>query len=360
MKKKICIMGQFPPPMHGLSKALETLYNSNLNHKYDLLKVNLTNNKEILRNLHVIRKSDCDLYYLTIAQSKFGNIRDLIIIKLILLKKKKIILHLHGGGFRQLIDNEFGFVLKKLNYSILKKTDGAIVLGESLKYIFKDIVDENKILIVKNCVDNQFVLDDLAVKEKLNQFISKREVKILYLSNFIKDKGYEEVLTLAKYVHEKQDDRFKFVFAGKFFNSQDEEEFFKYINDNNLNDIVSYKGIVKGEEKTQLIKECDYFILLTRYKNEGQPISIIEAAVNGVRIITTNHAGIKDILDDEKMIIVDKNNISVEKIYNLISKEYDSREEISNTCINNRSIILKEFSEEEYIRRIDEIFSSIK
>lgn len=29
--KKICFIAQFPPPMHGLSKAVETLYNSNLN-----------------------------------------------------------------------------------------------------------------------------------------------------------------------------------------------------------------------------------------------------------------------------------------------------------------------------------------
>ena len=28
--KKICFIAQFPPPMHGLSKAVETLYNSNL------------------------------------------------------------------------------------------------------------------------------------------------------------------------------------------------------------------------------------------------------------------------------------------------------------------------------------------
>ena len=30
-KKKICFIAQFPPPMHGLSKAVETLYNSELN-----------------------------------------------------------------------------------------------------------------------------------------------------------------------------------------------------------------------------------------------------------------------------------------------------------------------------------------
>lgn len=30
-KKKICFIAQFPPPMHGLSKAVDTLYNSELN-----------------------------------------------------------------------------------------------------------------------------------------------------------------------------------------------------------------------------------------------------------------------------------------------------------------------------------------
>ena len=30
-KKEICFIAQFPPPMHGLSKAVETLYNSELN-----------------------------------------------------------------------------------------------------------------------------------------------------------------------------------------------------------------------------------------------------------------------------------------------------------------------------------------
>ena len=34
-KKKICFIAQFPPPMHGLSKAVETLYNSELNTAVD-------------------------------------------------------------------------------------------------------------------------------------------------------------------------------------------------------------------------------------------------------------------------------------------------------------------------------------
>ena len=129
MKKKIGIIGQFPPPMHGLSKALDTLYNSYLQDEFNLIKIYITDNKKFLLNLFKILFSKLDLYYLTISQSKFGNIRDLIIIKLIQLKKRKIVIHLHGGGFRNILDNEFNAVQKRLNYKILSKVDAGIILA---------------------------------------------------------------------------------------------------------------------------------------------------------------------------------------------------------------------------------------
>lgn len=45
MNKKICMVGQFPPPIHGLSYALETLFNSDLQKEFTLEKVDIKNNK---------------------------------------------------------------------------------------------------------------------------------------------------------------------------------------------------------------------------------------------------------------------------------------------------------------------------
>ena len=73
-KKKICFIAQFPPPMHGLSKAVETLYNSELNAsvnsdgEFEFEKVDITNNKNFLKNLLKISKSKADLFYFTISQ----------------------------------------------------------------------------------------------------------------------------------------------------------------------------------------------------------------------------------------------------------------------------------------------------
>ena len=357
MNKKIGIIGQFPPPMHGLSKALDTLYNSYLNVKYDFIKIDITNNKKILKNIFKVFFSNLDLYYLTISQSKFGNIRDLIIIKLIQLKGKKIIIHLHGGGFRNILDTEFSKIQRKLNYNILSKVEGCIVLGESLKYIFQGIIPDEKIYIVKNCVDNEFVIDEQEFDHKMNELDNKQQYKILYLSNFIEDKGYKEVLELANLARKNGYDKLKFVFAGKFFNKDDECEFFEFINKYKLNSIIEYRGVVGGQDKLQLLKESDIFILLTRYKNEGQPISIIEAAVNGIKIISTNHAGIKDILSEDEMIIVNKDSIDIEEIYYMI---IDYIENIKTTNLRvNRNKALIEFSQENYLNNLDNILQII-
>ena len=81
--KRICFIAQFPPPIHGLSKAVETLYTSALQSKYLFQQINLTNNKEILKTLWKIVTNTSDLYYLTIAQTRGGNWRDLLILKLL-------------------------------------------------------------------------------------------------------------------------------------------------------------------------------------------------------------------------------------------------------------------------------------
>lgn len=357
MKKKIGIIGQFPPPMHGLSKALDTLYNSYLQDEFDFTKIDITNNKKFLYNFFKILFSKLDLYYLTISQSKFGNIRDLMIIKLIQLKKRKIVLHLHGGGFRNILDNEFSNYQKKINYKILSRVDAGIVLGNSLKYIFEGIIPDENIYVVKNCVDDEFVISDEEFEDKILELKNKNKFKILYLSNFIEDKGYKEVLKLAKLIKEKNDKRFEFCFAGKFFDEKDKVEFLEYIEVNNLEQMVEYKGVVEGDTKLILLRESDMFVLLTRYKNEGQPISIIEAASNGTIIISTNHAGIKDILSSNEMIIQNKDDIDIEQLYIKIVDNISNIDIIKLKDTRNR--ILNEFSQERYLKNLSEIFIKI-
>lgn len=347
--KKICFIAQFPPPIHGLSKAVQTLFDSKLDSSIVFEKIDIKNNKKFLVSMIKILKSKADLFYFTISQTPGGNIRDLIILKLISMKKKNYIIHLHGGNyFRKMIDKEIPVWQKKMNYNLISRAKKVIVLSESLIPTFKGIIDNSKISVVPNCIDNNFLLSQEDFKTKNNNIDKKKIKNVLYLSNFIKEKGYQYVLQLAKIEKEEFEKtgirKFTFDFAGKFFSEKEKREFFKYIDENNLNNYIIYHGIVDGNEKSKLLKQSDVMILLTTYFREGQPISIIEGMGNGLVIIATNHTAIPDMIQNNvNGIIVDKNNIDVNDIYKkMLNIEYKT------ISLNNYNECNK-YSEEEYL-----------
>lgn len=355
-KKKICFVAQFPPPIHGLSKAVDTLYKSYLQSEFDFEKIDITKNSKFFFNIIKIMLSGADLFYFTISQTRGGNLRDLIILKLISLKNKKCLIHLHGGYYRKLVDG-FGRLQKRLNYNVVKKLDGAIVLGNSLKNIFYGMIDESKIFVVPNCVDDEFLMDDDAFRHKLSEM--DNTINVLYLSNFIKEKGYRQVLELARYVKSIGDDRFRFDFAGRFFDDDDKVYFNDFLKNNDLYDIVDYLGVVKGNDKAELLKKANVFMLLTRYPNEGQPISILEAMGNGMVVLTTDHAGIPDVVENNKNGIVfsDNKEKNVELVYSELCRVFDG--DYLEIIKNNREKVVKNYTEKKYLDNMKELFREI-
>ncbi|WP_336776023.1 glycosyltransferase family 4 protein [Paenibacillus sp. MMO-58] len=361
IKKKVCFIAQFPPPIHGLSKAVDTLYNSYLSDEFEFERINITNNKNFFGNLYLIWKSNASLFYFTISQTKAGNIRDLIILFLLKLQRKKCLVHLHGGNYRKLIDNELKSWQRKINFSIIKKLEGVIVLGPSLRSIFQGMINEEKIHLVPNCVDDEFLMSENQYKEKIVALENKEVLDILYLSNFIKSKGYPEVLEMAKLEKERvisgEIKRYHFNFAGEFFTDSDLEYFENYIKNNDLQSFVTYYGVVSGQSKKELLEKCDIFVLLTRYPNEGQPISILEAMGNAMVIVTTDHAGIPDIVENEINGIVTYNS-SVKEVFNKIL-EMDPHKHCSISK-NNREMVKTFFVQSCYLSNMERIFKSIK
>lgn len=350
---RICFIAQFPPPIHGLSKAVDTLFNSKLASEYDFEKVDITDNKKFLGNLIKISKSKADLFYFTISQTKGGNLRDLMILKLLDMQHKKCLVHLHGGYYRQLVDNELGASQRKSNYKAMSRLTGAIVLGPSLKPIFSGMVDDDKIFTVPNCVDDEYLMSDEEFEKKVSSFNERKVKHVLYLSNFIKTKGYPEVLKMAKSekarVGNGEDRKFHFDFAGAFFEKAEEDYFTSFVRDNKLEDYVTYHGVVSGEKKAELLKASDIFVLLTRYPNEGQPISILEAMGNGMLIVTTDHAGIPDIVGEGNIICHSDNDY--ERIdLNKVSADIERI---------NRDSVKKFYREENYISNMDRAFKEV-
>lgn len=358
MAKKICFIAQFPPPIHGLSKAVDTLYRSELRNEFDFRGVDITNNKKFPLSLWKILTSGADLFYFTISQSRFGNLRDLVILQLLRLCRKKCLVHLHGGYYRHMIENDMPAWQKRANQRAFSRLAGAIVLGPSLRYIFEGMLPEERIFTVANCADDEFLMDEPAFEEKMQTWNDKPVRDVLYLSNFIRSKGYPVVLELAKL--EKQrcetggERRFHFHFAGKFFEPEEEAFFHNYVRQNNLQDYITLHGTVQGDAKRELLRRCDVFALPTRYPKEGQPISILEAMGNGMAVLTTDHAGIPDQVADGVNGLVFGSGCTAQDMYRRMCCELNS-----NMPVENRRRVLVDFSQKNYLEAMRQVFRRI-
>lgn len=353
--KSICFLAQFPPPMHGLSKAVETLYNSRLKEKYRFSKIDITNNRRILQTLMSLLRSESDVVYFTPSQTRGGNLRDLLLLKLIQWRGKECIVHIHGGYYRKMVDEDLPVWQRRMNYNAVRRLAGGIVLGNSLHSIFEGMLPDEKIFVCPNCVDDAFVAS--SIDEKVSEMKDGKALHVLYLSNFIEAKGYREVLALARMAMEKGDeDKFVSHFAGKFFDAKEKEYFME--RSQGLKN-VEYHGVVGGQAKTDLLRQCQIFTLLSRYPNEGQPISILEAMGNGMAIITTDHAGIPEIASGDNGYACDKKHIDVNDIYRYLLDCYHDREKLALVCKRNHHEVMAKYTERQYIDNMDRIFEQL-
>jgi glycosyltransferase involved in cell wall biosynthesis len=236
-------------------------------------------------------KSKYDVIYMTMSQSISGNIKDNLILFLLLAQLPITILHLHGGGIRKHVYDRSKY-LSHLARILLSRVNTIIVLGESLKTIFRNIVEEEKIKVVNNFAEPALFNSKDKIIKKYDEM---KTINILFLSNLIHGKGHEELFNAYKTIPGNIQKKITINYAGHFSTVEEEEKFLKKIQGYHN---VKYHGPVDLINKCKLFDENHIYCLPTYYKYEGQPISIIEAYASGCAVITTNHAGIKDIFDD--------------------------------------------------------------
>ncbi len=297
----ICLISQFPPPIHGLSKAADTLLHSALRDEFAFETVDLKRKSAFPLCMLSIGRSDADLFYFAISQSCGGNLRDLAILKLLALRRKRCLIHLHGGHYRAMVD-ALPRWQRYANFRAMRYVTGAIVLTESFRSIFAGMLDDDRIRILSNGADDDFIMPDGAWEANRAALARKDVLDVLYLSNLIPSKGYMHVLDMARQEAERvrsgEGRRFHFHFAGAFDNARTRQAFCAYLSKHELSSFVTFHGVVEGEAKRKLLQTSDIFALLTRYPREGQPISLLEAMGNGLTIVASDHAGIPDVVQE--------------------------------------------------------------
>lgn len=318
--RKVLIFGpRLKSEMTGLALAVELLINGLCKSKIPFIFVDTTffNKKSksgafsgiravetIIAILRVwISLPICSVYYTTISTSVFGFFRDFLTVVIAKFFRKRVVLHLHGGGFENFYENQPSLVqgLVRLN---LKYADRIIVLGELLKeqfYCAGDFV-RPKLVVVPNGLT--IGIDEPEVLERDLSY--DKPLQLLYLSSLMPSKGFLDVIKAMRFLGDVESNPFHLHLCGAFVDAStevdreicNEDQLRNYLKAHKLENTVTYHGQVTGSEKEARFIDASLFLLPTNYPWEGQPLSIIEALAFSIPVISCFHKGIPEQIDD--------------------------------------------------------------
>jgi glycosyltransferase involved in cell wall biosynthesis len=343
MTNKLLFIAPLPPPTDGQSKASAEALKafSELGWEIDILNIRRRHFKrtistEIGRIFEVFlflykafkysRKADS--IYFSLSESHLGNIKDLLIYILLWDKIKNVTLHMLGGtGMDKLLNkNKFTSLL---NGFFMKKMNAVIVEGERGRSIFKKYFAEDKIKIINNFADDYLHSTN---EEVMVKFKNIEVLNILYLSNLLQGKGYMELFNGYVKLPLSIRQQMTITFVGGFQDFNSEQEFLNLIA--NETDIKYLGKYIDGAEKKELYLKSHIFCLPTYYPYEGQPISILEAYATGCAVITTAHAGIPDVFNDNVNGII-VNRMDSDDITRALTELFYNKDKIQDFAFNN-------------------------
>lgn len=295
------------------------------------------------------RKKGAARIYLTISESFLGNVKDLVIYLLCLGKLSEFYIHLHGGSIKRLLWDHHP-LLFKINRLFVRRLAGAIVSGRSHLPIFEGVLSQERVHIVPNCAQEYLFATEAEISEK---FSCTEPLRILYISNFIIKKGYNDLLDAFLGLDDVLKQRVRIDFAGRFDSASQEKVFLDKIRGIEQ---LHYHGIVHDSEKRRLFVGAHAFCLPTALY-EGQPISILEAYAAGCVVVTTGQRGILDVFTDgiHGFEIEATSPMSIAAVVRRMVKR---RERMAEMALSNHRIAREKYRTASYAAAVRQILLS--
>jgi glycosyltransferase involved in cell wall biosynthesis len=326
-KIKVLFILHHSPPIHGAAKVGDTIVNSQLiknvfNTRY--IKIKSSFNIEEIGTLkikkigllielffklvfHLIYFRPQRIYY-TVSPNGFAFYRDLVILMPIkvytFLGESKVYLHYHARGIKEFTSSS---KVSKFLTKLLITNTSIIFISDIMKSEVEDLNITNDIFVLNNGVQSN--ISDIDFEQVLKNRIDNDMTNVLYLSNMIKDKGYDKVLEIAKAQKNLKNKYIHFHFAGSWSSKTDQYFFERFVAENDLENRVTYHGLVSGEVKNNLFKTSNLFVFPSTYRKEIFPLSILEALSYGLPVLTFNTGAIKEIMHSDIGIISEESSI---------------------------------------------------
>jgi len=303
IKPRILFILHLPPPTHGASMIGSYIkQSSNIKEEFDAEFINLSTSTsliqigkaEIKKGVQFLRilltvfkellSKKYDLVYVTLTASGPGFYKDVLVVCIIKLFRKKIVYHFHNKG----VSNAKESYLNKTLYRFVFSNTKSILSSESLYKDFKKYLDIQNVYHCPYGIPSigEVISEDKKLKP------GHWPLSFLFLSNMMREKGVFDLLDACENLNNKGL-KFSCNFAGSW-SDVSEMDFFEAVKKRKLENVVSVHGGKYGKEKSALFENADVFVFPTYYHYESFPVVILEAMQFGLPVISTLEGGIPD------------------------------------------------------------------
>ncbi|MBQ9990252.1 MAG: glycosyltransferase family 4 protein [Lachnospiraceae bacterium] len=288
IKKKVLMIGPARSVKGGVSAVVNDYYRAGLDKQIELAYIGTMEDGSKWHKLLVAVKA---LLTFLVSVNKFDIVhihmasdssiyRKMPFIWIACWKHKKIIIHQHGGNFREFYFEHCGSFRQKLIRKTLNRGDKLLVIAPYLREIFAQLVEESKLVFFPNAIP---------VPSGIEKSYDGQD--ILFLGRMCKEKGIEELLDACR-VLQKEFPKLQLYLGGIW-----EDEGLKKKADA-LGSRVHQLGWINTEEKEQYLRTCNIFVLPSYF--EGHPMSLLEGMAFQCACVGTDIGGISQMITDEE------------------------------------------------------------
>lgn len=352
-KLRVLLLGRLPPPYIGPAVATQILVQSTLRERIELFHLDTNAHTDIstvgrftLRNVprHLrvfVRFSrllhDCspDVVLVPISQSTLGFLKDSLFVFIAQIRGKRVLLQLRGSNFRNWLGRQPA-VVRAYVLRTMKVSEGIVVLGATLRALFEDLYERDRIFVVPNGANF-----DLPARERSEA----DEVRVLYLGNLQESKGIEDVLGAIVELQKQGLSRFRLDVVGAWRDAGTQRRCTELVRTTGAP--VHFHGSLVGAAKLRFLVDADVFVFTPRAP-EGHPWVIVEALAAGLPVIATDQGAIAEsVIDGQNGFIVGGRR--PDEIANRLRLLIDDTALRQRFGAASRSRYLKEFTEDRMV-----------
>ncbi len=296
---------------------------------------------DYLRFIRLLSTGGYDLVHINTSLGKKNLWRDPWFALIAKLFKRKTLVFFHGWK-PDCINASNKWLL-----SILLKVDGIVVLAREFEDRLRQWNYQGRTFVEATVVSKQ--LESMLSQAKTRKLADR--VRILFLSRIEIPKGVYESVQAFKLFRQAAGIQSSLVIAG---DGSELNKLKEYIEQEDIQD-VSFCGFVSGEAKSNVLKDADIY-LLPSY-SEGMPISVLEAMLAGMAVVTRSTGGLVDFFTNNMGRITDSKDPQV--LADLLISIISNPSTLSEISDFNRRYAKDNFTVDPFIRRLEAIYKSI-